>query len=202
MPSVFHKKPVPDNISDDFALTAADAMASSIARALHNPLKPRKNQATSEPFQQALAALENVFFVIDEIRDILLDSSTFILKAAQSDSEIDRALLADRYDERRLSLEEYLKKPEIRENILIGKNAEGLRINCGQAFYAIAPVNFDTSVNGLNLPPPLQGFSHQSEVTKTLAHVKLALEKISYISNAYLEDTEYLTSRLEKTSSL
>ena len=182
-----------------------DALAASLRRALHNPLqndhKPPENP-DNKGLRAALRAIESALFVMDDMREKLIEASQLVLKAGSSSTDGGRALLAERYDEIRLSFDPIVKNADPDAQKLLGAKSGALTVRIGGAQYAIACAKVDISKNGLNLPPPLDAFMSDKEIAETLQHIKKATEKIAEIADGYLSDAIFLSQKLVKNTGL
>lgn len=177
-------------------------LKASAARALRNPLRespiaPQDN-AACKPALEALAAIEASFFVIDNLQDVLVEASQIVLSATTIDDIAARSLLAERYDELRLSIDGVLDNSDPKTVTILGQNAAKKAIPLpGGALYHLTSTNLYLGEQGLDLPPPLEAFSTNMEIALVLGKLDDALCKLSKTSESYMRDTQFLIARIK-----
>jgi hypothetical protein len=175
-------------------------VAAGLDRALKQPRivveKPvvKDEQA---PVRDALGAIEAALYAIDGIRDTLEQACEVALSAKDADDAGGRALLAERYDEMRLSINEALDNVDPRAATLIGKSQRHLDVNlAGHTRYSVSPARLDTSQQGLSLSPPREAFSTDQEIEATLQELDTALGRADRAAAGYCRDAQYLIARM------
>ena len=173
------------------------------ARGLDRALRVSSSAAVqSEEDQQApvrngLAAIEAVLYAIDRVRDILEQACEIALSAKNVEDEGGRAILAESYDELRLSIDASLEKIDPRAVILIGKNQRHLDVKLGdKTRYSVSPMRLDVSDKGLNLAPPREAFAPYEEIDDTLEQLDKALSRCDRAAASYCRDAQYLIARM------
>jgi len=163
----------------------------------------RERHASREPIRAALLAIEAVLYKIDQIRDIIEEAYDVALSARETEDAAARALLADSYDEMRLSLEAVADENDEDSGPLIGKRRRTIEVRLGgQAKYSVSPVRLDASAQGLALSPPRGGFADDDEVMDTLEELDRALQKADRVAASYCRDAQFLMARLELQAAL
>ncbi|MEE9330188.1 MAG: hypothetical protein V3V30_08635 [Parvularculaceae bacterium] len=177
-------------------------LKASAARALKNPLRDKKKcvreNPETKPAVDALSAIEATFFVIDEIRDNLIEASELVLSAMTAKDVASRSIFAERYDELRQSITKLVEQADPEAAKLLGQQAKGVNVSLeGSARYSLSPVDLTISETGLDLPPPAQGLSTNTEIALILEKLDEALAKLGRISNFYMRDAKFLMARID-----
>ena len=146
---------------------------------------------------EALGLLGEAMSVLSEAAGIVRVAATHVIAAAQAD-DAERALLAERYDDARASVDRMLEGAPEGARALLSVGAQRLSIHLRDAVYAIAPFPLTTGEEGLDLPPPTQGFVSHAEVADTLRRVEVALERIGRVRDVYEQDQAFLRGRAAK----
>ncbi len=175
-------------------------IAAGVDRALKQPrIAVEKPVVKDEqaPVRDALGAIEAALYAIDRIRDTLEQACEVVLSAKDTDDQGGRALLAERYDDMRLSINGILDGVDPRAAPLIGKSQRHLDVNlAGRTRYSVSPARLDTSQNGLSLSPPREAFSTEQEVEATLQELDTALGRADRAAAGYCRDAQYLIARM------
>ena len=151
----------------------------------------------SNPVRDALTAIEAALYAIDRVRDILEQACEITVSARDVEEIGGRALLAESYDELRLSIDEALEKIDPRAGVLIGKNNRHLDVALGgKARYSVSPVRLDISDKGLNLLPPRDAFAEMVEIEAVLEQLDKALSRADRAAASYCRDAQYLIARM------
>lgn len=175
-------------------------VAGGLNRALRNasqaaPEKPAEKKKTN-PAHDALAAIEAALYAIDRIRDSLEQACEVTLSAKDVEDVGGRALLAERFDEWRLSIDAIIENVDPRAVPLIGKNQRHLDVTLGgKARYSVSPVRLDVSEKGLNVSPPRDAFATYEEIDATLEELDNALARADRAAAGYCRDAQYLIAR-------
>lgn len=150
------------------------------------------------PVRDALTAIEAALYAIDRVRDILEQACEVTISAKDAEDAGGRALLAESYDELRLSINEALEKIDPRAAVLIGKGQRHIDVMLGgRTRYSVSPARLDVSENGLDLPPPADAFATDEEVDEILAHLDKALGRADRAAAGYCRDAQYLIARMK-----
>ncbi|MGV6801587.1 MAG: hypothetical protein ACWA5L_06675 [bacterium] len=177
-------------------------LSSPLARATHNPLKvDDKDQPTVPPADviAALGAIEATFSVIEKIRAELIAASHLVLEAQKDPDIASRALLADQYDEKRQSIVSIASNVTDEAARLTSPEAKPIVISLSDhTDYTIDVVNLDIGEEGLNLPPPTNGFATNNELASILGFLDTAMGEIDEYSEDYMRDARFLMTRIEK----
>ena len=109
-----------------------------------------------------------------------------------------RSLLAESYDELRLSINEALEKIDPRAAVLIGKGQRHIDVMLGgRTKYSVSPMRLDVSEKGLDLPPPADAFATYEEIDTVLDHLDKALGRADRAAASYCRDAQYLIARMK-----
>lgn len=185
--------------ADAEALPVIDVQG-GLDRALRNRRavldEPETNQQDN-PVRDALAAIEAALYAIDRVRDILEQACEVAISAKSADDAGGRALLAESYDELRLSINEALDRIEPRGAQLIGKTQRHIDVMLGgRTKYSVSPMRLDVSEQGLDLPPPVDGFAGHDEIDAVLMQLDKALLRADRAAATYCRDAQYLIARM------
>ncbi|WP_425407995.1 hypothetical protein [Hyphococcus sp.] len=184
----------------DEELPALD-VAGGLNRALRNAQQRAEKPSPGideNPVREALTAIEAALYAIDRVRDILEQACEVTISAKDADDAGGRALLAESYDELRLSINEALDKIDPRAAVLIGKGQRHIDVMLGgRTRYSVSPVRLDVSENGLDLPPPADAFAGFDEIDEILAHLDTALGRADRAAASYCRDAQYLIARMK-----
>ncbi len=176
-------------------------VAGGLDRALRNrkaTIEESNPEARENPVRDALAAIEAALYAIDRVRDILEQACEVAISAKDADDAGGRALLAESYDELRLSINESLEKIDPRAAVLIGKSQRHIDVTLGgRAKYSVSPIRLDIGEKGLDLPPPADGFATYEEIDTVLDHLDKALARADHAAASYCRDAQYLIARMK-----
>ncbi len=175
-------------------------IASGVDRALRKPVitaeAPSENEKEN-PVRDALGAIEAALYAIDRIRDTLEQACEVAISAKDIEDAGGRALLAEHYDELRLSVDYTIEQADPRAAILIGKSQRHLDVNLGGTTrYSVSPVRLDASERGLALSPPRDAFATYEEITQALDQLDHALARADRAAANYCRDAQYLIARM------
>ena len=175
-------------------------VAGGLDRALRstNPsTEPPPGPDVNEPVRNALAAIETVLYAIDRVRDILEQACEIALTAKNVEEISGRSMLAESYDELRLSIDASLEKIDPKAVVLIGKNHRHLDVLLGgKTRYSVSPIRLDVSEKGLNLAPPRDAFATYEEIDDVLEQLDKALSRCDRAAASYCRDAQYLIARM------
>ncbi|HXI88230.1 MAG TPA: hypothetical protein VNH64_12280, partial [Parvularculaceae bacterium] len=159
------------------------------------------NTVSVDPIREALASIESALYSIDAVRDIIEQACEVALSAQEVEDAGGRALLAESYDELRLSINKTIDALDERAACLIGKNQHNLDVKLGgKAQYSVSPTRLDVSARGLNLDPPRDAFAAFDEITEVLAQLDSALKKADRAAAGYCRDAQFLIARLAQAA--
>lgn len=190
---------------DEPELPAMD-VAAGLDRALRRTAlaaAPEKNQnaQTAENIRDALSAIESSLYVVDRVRDVIEQAYEVALSANDTEEAGARALLAESFDELRLSINSIIEGVADRAAVLIGKNQRQIDVKLGgKAHYSVSPCRLDASPKGLNINPPRDAFSTFDEIAASLEELDAALQKADRSANAYCRDAQFLIAKLQDLS--
>ncbi len=175
-------------------------IASGVDRALRKPAivaeAPVENEKEN-PVRDALGAIEAALYAIDRIRDTLEQACEIAISAKDIEDAGGRALLAEHYDELRLSVDYTIEQADPRAAILIGKGQRHLDVNLGGTTrYSVSPARLDASERGLGLSPPRDAFATYEEITQALDQLDHALARADRAAANYCRDAQYLIARM------
>lgn len=173
-------------------------LAGGVNRALRGAggSEPNRRQA-DETVMAALSTIESALFAVDMLRDTLEQALDVAHSAFAADDPGGRALLAESYDEIRLSIARTIEELDPRAASLVGKNAHSLDVQLGgKANYSVSAFRLDLSPKGLSLDPPRDAFSSDAEIERVLAEIDAALQKADRAASAFCRDAQFLIARL------
>lgn len=191
------KKPV--DVEDDAPMADVEAGLDRALRHRRATIERRSqmNRENHNPARDALAAIESALYAIDRVRDILEQACDVALSAKDVEEPGGRAMMAESYDELRLSINEALDKIDPRAAILIGRGNRHIDVNLGgRTRYSVSPFRLDVSEHGLNLPPPADAFATYEEIDDILHHLDMALGRADRAAANYCRDAQYLIARM------
>ncbi|MEL6360123.1 MAG: hypothetical protein AAFR21_03495 [Pseudomonadota bacterium] len=158
----------------------------------------RTEGAPTENLRDILTCIEAALFSIDEIRDVIEQAYEIALSAQDIEDVAAKSLLAESYDELRLSINAVIDAVDGPAAQLVGKQQRALEIKLGgQAHYTVSPIRLDVSTKGLNLSPPRDAFSTEEEVIGVIDELDRALTKADRAAADYVRDAQFLIARLE-----
>ncbi len=180
------------------ALPAMD-VAAGVSRALRpaSAAKPTQDDS-AEPsaVREALTAIEAALYAIDRVREIIADAADVAGSAKSAADAGARALLAERYDDVRLSINLALENADERAAPLLGKSQRQIDVRLGgQAHYSVSPRRLDVAAAGLDISPPKEAFASDEEINASLAELDRALTRLDDAAALYCRDAEYLIAR-------
>lgn len=184
---------------EDEELPPIDVAAglSRVLRASGPPQAASGSGIELEPVRTALASIESALYAIDGIRDVIEQAYEVALSAQDVEDVGGRSLLAESYDDLRLSINKIVEALDDRAASLIGKNPRHFDVKLGgKAHYSISPTRLDVSPKGLNLPPPRDAFATFDEINNVLAELDTALKKADRTAAAYCRDAQYLIAKM------
>jgi hypothetical protein len=194
-PALLGRKPAPDEPE----MPAMD-VAGGVSRALRprpSADAPRKDE--DDTIRAALATIESALFAVDTLRDILEQALDVVHTASDVDEPGGRALLAESYDDIRLSVTKTIEALDPRAAALIGKAPHNLDVKLGgKAHYSVSAYRLDLSPKGLNLDPPREAFSTKEEIERVVAEIDAALKKADRAASAFCRDAQFLIARMPK----
>lgn len=176
-------------------------VAAGVNRALRNPKVPKTRNLAEEKenrVRDALGAIEAALYVIDSIRDTVEQACEVALSAKCVEDVGGRALLAERYDDLRLSINDAIETADPRAAQLIGQSARHLDVVLGgKARYSVSSTRLDVSERGLNVSPPRDAFSTFEEIDEALEELDAALGRADRAAAGYCRDAQYLIARMK-----
>lgn len=176
-------------------------VAGGLDRALRNRravIEEPSVETRENPVREALAAIEAALYAIDRVRDILEQACEVTISAKDVADAGGRSLLAESYDELRLSINEALDKIDPRAAVLIGKGQRHIDVILGgRTKYSVSPIRLDVSEKGLDLPPPVDAFATYDEIDNVLSQLDKALGRADRAAANYCRDAQYLIARMK-----
>ncbi len=191
--------------SDEPELPAMD-VAAGLDRALRRvsgAAAPEKKQGaqTANNIRDTLGSIESSLFVIDRVRDVIEQAYEVALSANDTEEAGARALLAESFDEHRLSINSIIDAADERAATLVGKSQRQIDVKLGgKAHYSVSPCRLDASPKGLNINPPRDAFATFDEIAASLEDLDAALQKADRAANAYCRDAQFLIAKLQDHS--
>lgn len=174
-------------------------VAAGVSRALRGAKAPEERPVADEdsPVRNALATIEAALYAIDNIRDILEQACEVAVSAKGVEDEGGRALLAEKYDELRLSINEAVEAVDPRAAQLVGPAGRHLDVSLGgKARYSVSSTRLDVSERGLNISPPRDAFATFEEIYASLNELDGALGRADRSAAGYCRDAQYLIARM------
>lgn len=157
------------------------------------------DSAAASNIRQALSAIESALYTIDHIRDIIEQAYEVALSAHEVEEEGARSLLAESFDELRLSINAAVEAVEDKAATLIGKSPRQIDVKLGgKAHYSVSPCRLDASQKGLNINPPRDAFATFEEISGALDELDAALKKADRAAAAYCRDAQFLIGKLQE----
>lgn len=168
-------------------------------RALKNPLKANGTSGDSAELRRTLRAIEASFYLIDQVRETVVEACHIVLRANAIDDLGGRALLAEQYDELRQTIQRQVEGAEADALDLVGPAARGLTASLSQtSSYTVFPARLDIAIAGVDLPPPGEGFAETQEIADILEKLDRALDRLDRVSALYMKDVQFLMGRLTR----
>ncbi len=166
------------------------------ASARTKPAEPAPAEADNN-IREALVAIESALYSIDRVREIIEQAYEVALSAHDAEEPGARALLAESFDELRLSINSTIDAVDDRASTLIGKNPRQIDVKLGgKAHYSVSPFRLDSTSKGLAITPPRDAFATFEEVNDALEELDGALQKADRAASAYCRDAQFLIARL------
>ena len=191
------KKPVDEvDVIPEVDVTAGlnRALRGSQAQPEH---KKSSEQEQLNPVRDALGAIETALYAIDRVRDILEQATDVVVSVKDVEDIGGRSMLAETYDELRLSIDGALSKIDPRAAVLIGKQQRHIDVRLGaKTRYSVSPMRLDIGPEGLDLPPPADAFETDDEVDAVLDKLDKALARADRAAGSYCRDAQYLIARM------
>ncbi len=192
------KKPAPAPEDELPALDVAGGLNRALRSAQQHAERRAAPSIEENPVREALTAIEAALYAIDRVRDILEQACEVTISAKDVEDVGGRSLLAESYDELRLSINEALEKIDPRAAVLIGKGQRHIDVMLGgRTKYSVSPVRLDVSERGLDLPPPADAFATYDEIDDVLDHLDKALGRADRAAASYCRDAQYLIARMK-----
>ena len=194
-----------DQQAEETALPAMD-VAAGLDRALRRTAGPAKPAKAAEPvsagnIRDALGAIESALYSIDRVREIIEQAYEVALSAHEADEEGARALLAESFDDLRLSINAAVEAVDDKASMLIGKSQRQIDVKLdGKAHYSVSPCRLDASPKGLNINPPRDAFSTFDEITASIDELDAALKKSDRAAAGYCRDAQFLIAKLQEVA--
>ncbi len=176
-------------------------MQAGLSRVLRGVGGTKEEEAPTDdnnPIRGALSAIEATLYTIDSIRDILEQACDVVVSAKGVEDAGGRALLAERYDEMRVSINKAIESADERAKTLIGKPHRHFDVNLGgKAHYSVSAMRLDASEQGLNLSPPRDAFATYDEIEQSLEELDKALGRADRTAAGYCRDAQFLIARMK-----
>jgi len=166
------------------------------ASAQSKPAEPKPQRADNN-IREALVAIESALYSIDRVREIIEQAYEVALSAHEAEEPGARALLAESFDELRLSINATIEAIDDSASTLIGKNSRQIDVKLGgKAHYSVSPFRLDSTSKGLSITPPRDAFATYDEINAALDELDGALKKADRAASAYCRDAQFLIARL------
>ncbi len=152
---------------------------------------------TDNNIRDALIAIESALYSIDRVREIIEQAYEVALSAHEAEELGARALLAESFDELRMSINATIEAVDDRAAALIGKNPRQIDVKLGgKAHYSVSPFRLDSTPKGLSITPPRDAFATFEEISAALDELDGAIKKADRAASAYCRDAQFLMARL------
>lgn len=181
-----------------------DMPAMDVAGGVSRALRPRPSgdaprRDEDDTIRAALGTIESALFAVDTVRDILEQALDVVHTASDVDDPGGRALLAESYDDIRLSIARTIEALDPRAAALVGKAPHNLDVKLGgKAHYSVSAYRLDLSAKGLHLDPPREAFATKEEIARVVAEIDAALKKADRAASAFCRDAQFLIARMPK----
>lgn len=185
-------------------LSPAEIQA-GLSRAMRTPnVKPTSIDTKSQDIdhaRKALVAIEAALYAMDKGRDIITQAIEITQSARDTEELGARALLAEKYDELRLSIDAISAETDETSIQLIGPEAANLDVEMdGRARYSIACFRLNTDSGALNLSPPLSAFEDDDEIETAVIELNSALNRVEKATASFCRDAKFLMARISEAS--
>ncbi|MEO1150579.1 MAG: hypothetical protein AAFW83_06255 [Pseudomonadota bacterium] len=189
--SFFKRKTVEEPV------VAPETLAVGLSRALRTANMPRKAQEDAvqdtEKVRNALVVIEAILYAMDQAREIITHCTEIIDSANLTDDLGGRAMLAEKYDELRLSIDKLAEADDDLVTDLTSRPGATLDLELtGRARYSIAGFCLGTDDHALNLPPPLTAFADDDEIEHTHLALDHAASRVTRATASYCRDAKFL----------
>ena len=172
-------------------------VSAAVARVMRQPSpisSEGKGPGVVGACQHAVAVLTEALETLRVASGKVREAAGHVIEAASAE-DAERALLAEKYDDARQSVDAALAEASEGARTLLQVGAERMTVELKGATYAVSPFPLSTDEYGLDLPPPQHGFVSHAEVADTLRRVEIALERIGRVITVYEEDMAFLRLR-------
>ncbi len=189
--------------SDGDEILPVGDINAGLSRALRAPKVDKKSDECRENdlrlIRSALTTIEAVLYAMDKAREILQQCYEVASSAKNVEDPGARALLADSYDELRLSIDTIVDDTDPSGVELIGPDAQNLDIEMsGRARYSLAFFRLHSGDDGLKLSPPFNAFDTDEEIDALSNELKEAYQRVERATAAYCRDAKYLMARINE----
>lgn len=180
---------------------APESINRGLSRALRSAKMPSKSYedavSDTENVRSSLVAIEAVLYAMDRVRETITECLEIVESAALTEDLGGRALLAEKYDESRLSLDQIADETDEAGVDLIKIQGGAMSVEItGCARYSIAGFCVGTEEHALNLPPPLTAFADSDEIEHTKLLLETALARVTRATTSYCKDAKFLMTRI------
>lgn len=155
-----------------------------IDRVLRNTRKPQTTPRTvEEAAARAVAAVEGTLVAIDSINEYLMEALELTTEALKTSDPAKRALIADRYEELRSSIDTVAAGASFQGVNLIDSGRDALEIRlpaAGEPRHAISHITLVAGERGLSIKSPAELFASEDEIDaarQTLIAARLRLDR-------------------------
>ncbi|MEM1193035.1 MAG: hypothetical protein AAGH42_06535 [Pseudomonadota bacterium] len=181
----------------DEPVVAPETLAVGLSRALRTANMPRKAQEDAvqdtEHVRHALIVIEAILYAMDQARETITQCSEIIESAKLTEDLGGRAMLAENYDDLRLSLDKLAETDdEVVAELISAPGATLDLALTGRARYSIAGFCLGTDDHALNLPPPLTAFAADDEIEHTQLALDHAAGRVTRATASYCRDAKFL----------
>lgn len=155
-----------------------------IERVLRNARKPQTVPRTvEEAAARAVSAVEGTLVAIDTINEYLMEALDLTTEALKTPDPAKRAMIADRYEELRSSIDTVAAGASFQGVNLIDSGRDALEIrlpSAGEPRHAISHITLVAGERGLSIKSPAELFASEDEIDaarQTLIAARLRLDR-------------------------
>lgn len=146
--------------------------------------------------RMALRSIEDALITIDAIRAALDEAGELIFEALDTQDEGRRALYAERYDDLRSAINEASGATTKEDDCLTAHIRARIEVSLdanGRSRHVVRGTDLSSGNQGLDLPPPLEGFASDEEIERAKAAIFGAFHRLDRATQIFLDDARALT---------
>lgn len=146
--------------------------------------------------RMALRSIEDALIAIDSIRAALDEAGELLAEAADTQDEGRRALYAERYDDLRSAINEASGATTKEDDCLTAHIRARIEVSLdptGRSRHVVRGTDLSSGSQGLDLPPPLEAFAADAELSQVKAAIAGAFQRLDRATQIFLDDAKALT---------